>query len=188
MRKQLSRSYSFIYKTTHRQIPASGSSGINKSSTFLSGYCTPQEGYIEPFIPAASCGVFWKVLDKIAGHGKHYAQLHRCTNEKGNESRARGLGCQLRISGTVVLSRKTPEQRADDNAQRTEQGHAQDHPDKRANGSEPRGPQPPGPQRWPKHINHKSKNRESGKYPDRPARKPHPVRGVTIKQQPAQNQ
>jgi len=36
----------------------------NKSSTFLSGYCTPQEGYIEPFIPAASCGVFWKVLDK----------------------------------------------------------------------------------------------------------------------------
>src|SRR3989338_9400148 len=64
MRKQLSRSYSFIYKTTHRQIPASGSSGINKSSTFLSGYCTPQEGYIEPFIPAASCGVFWKVLDK----------------------------------------------------------------------------------------------------------------------------
>ncbi|OGE76315.1 MAG: nitrite reductase, copper-containing [Candidatus Doudnabacteria bacterium RIFCSPHIGHO2_02_FULL_48_21] len=38
----------------------------NKSSTFLSGYCTPQEGYIEPFIPAASCGVFWKVLDK--GH------------------------------------------------------------------------------------------------------------------------
>jgi len=38
---------------------------MNKSSTFLSGYCTPQEGYIEPFIPAASCGVFWKVLDKI---------------------------------------------------------------------------------------------------------------------------
>jgi len=37
----------------------------NKSSTFLSGYCTPQEGYIEPFIPAASCGVFWKVLDKF---------------------------------------------------------------------------------------------------------------------------
>jgi len=36
----------------------------NKSSTFLSGYCTPQEGYIEPFIAAASCGVFWKVLDK----------------------------------------------------------------------------------------------------------------------------
>src|SRR3989344_7547120 len=36
----------------------------NKSSTFLSGYCTPQECYIEPFIPAASCGVFWKVLDK----------------------------------------------------------------------------------------------------------------------------
>src|SRR3989338_2934181 len=38
----------------------------NKSSPFLSGYCTPQEGYIEPFIPAASCGVFWKVLDKLA--------------------------------------------------------------------------------------------------------------------------
>jgi len=38
----------------------------NKSSTFLSGYCTPQEGYIEPFIPAASCGVFWKVLDKLS--------------------------------------------------------------------------------------------------------------------------
>src|SRR3989338_3237208 len=44
--------------------PKSGPNYKNKSSTFLSGYCTPQEGYIEPFIPAASCGVFWKVLDK----------------------------------------------------------------------------------------------------------------------------
>jgi len=45
--------------------PKSGPNQKNKSSTFLSGYCTPQEGYIEPFIPAASCGVFWKVLDKF---------------------------------------------------------------------------------------------------------------------------
>src|SRR3989344_973370 len=42
--------------------PKSGPNQKNKSSTFLSGYCTPQEGYIEPFIPAASCGVFWKDL------------------------------------------------------------------------------------------------------------------------------
>jgi len=41
---------------------------VNKSSTFLSGYCTPQEGYIEPFIPAASCaGYSGRCWIKLAG-------------------------------------------------------------------------------------------------------------------------